>query len=176
MWQSNRRPSRREREESTQRSAQKKRLGERPTEDQKKPAQKQSEASSGEKTWVSCDKRLAQPIYRAIILVRYSLFGTGRGWEQLGQTHVTNGTGYPLRHRKDSDSEGAGGSNNDSEQLIAEGEERRLRSPPGVGATGGRRRRRKKDPVASLAQSPFAGASHGGGGVWHCGARLAAGS
>ena len=57
MWQSNRRPSRREREESTQRSAQKKRLGERPAEDQEEPAQKQSEASSGEKTWGERDER-----------------------------------------------------------------------------------------------------------------------
>ena len=57
MWQSNRRQSRREREESTQRSAQKKRLGERPAEDPEEPAKRQSEATSGEKTWVERDKR-----------------------------------------------------------------------------------------------------------------------
>ena len=57
MWQQNRRPSRREREELTQRSVQKKRLGKRPAEDQEEQAQKQSEASSGEKTWGERDER-----------------------------------------------------------------------------------------------------------------------
>ena len=41
MWQSNWRQSRRERKESTQRSAQKERLGERPAEDPEEPTQKQ---------------------------------------------------------------------------------------------------------------------------------------
>ena len=43
-----------------QRSVQKKRLGERPAEDQEKPTQKQSEASSGEKTWGERDKQQAE--------------------------------------------------------------------------------------------------------------------
>ena len=57
MWQLNRRQRRREREESMQRSAQKKRLGERPAEDPEEPAQRQSKATSGKKTWVERDKR-----------------------------------------------------------------------------------------------------------------------
>ena len=57
MWQSNRRQSRREREESTQKSAKKKRLGKRPAEDPGEPTQRQSEATSVEKTWVERDKR-----------------------------------------------------------------------------------------------------------------------
>ena len=57
MWQSNQRQSQKEREESTQRSVQKKRLGKRPAEDPGEQTQRQSEATSGEKTWVECDKR-----------------------------------------------------------------------------------------------------------------------
>ena len=57
MWQSNLRQSRREREESTQRSVKKKRLGKRPAEDPGEPTQRQSEATSVEKAWVERDKR-----------------------------------------------------------------------------------------------------------------------
>ena len=57
MWQSNWRQSRREREESTQRSAKKNRLGKRPAEDPGEPTQRQSEATSVEKTLVERDKR-----------------------------------------------------------------------------------------------------------------------
>ena len=57
MWRSTRKPSRRESEDPKHKSAQRKRLGERPAEDPEEPARKWSETFPGEQTWGERDKR-----------------------------------------------------------------------------------------------------------------------